>query len=45
MSIRNNIGELLLKPIISVLIGHDQLQFYETTSGIKPIRKGLGQMA
>jgi ubiquinone/menaquinone biosynthesis C-methylase UbiE len=31
MSIRNNrIGELLLKPIISVLIGQDQLQFYET---------------
>jgi ubiquinone/menaquinone biosynthesis C-methylase UbiE len=30
MSIRNNIGELLLKPIISVLIGQDKLQFYET---------------
>ncbi|MEQ8752461.1 MAG: methyltransferase domain-containing protein [Coleofasciculus sp. G1-WW12-02] len=31
MSIRKNkIGELLLKPIISALIGQDQLQFYET---------------
>ncbi|MEQ9667729.1 hypothetical protein [Coleofasciculus sp. G2-EDA-02] len=26
----NKIGELLLKPIISALIGQDQLQFYET---------------
>jgi ubiquinone/menaquinone biosynthesis C-methylase UbiE len=27
---KNRIGELFLKPIISVLIGQDQLQFYET---------------